>query len=80
MFKDHLVTWVEEYLKLTHGPASGSLMLDEIDDRFVVHTYMAEYCSPSPEESLLHRFFPVSVGSKRVVTSNNGQGTIQRCL
>lgn len=34
-FKDHLVTWVEEYLKITHGPAKGSSILDEIDQRSV---------------------------------------------
>ncbi|KAI0348915.1 hypothetical protein OH77DRAFT_1499700 [Trametes cingulata] len=32
-FKDHLVTWVEEYLKFTHGDAQGKIVLDEIDRR-----------------------------------------------
>ncbi|KAF9790878.1 hypothetical protein BJ322DRAFT_998750, partial [Thelephora terrestris] len=32
-FKDHLVTWVEEYLKIVHGPSEGSRLLDEIDHR-----------------------------------------------
>ena len=35
MFKDHLVTWVEEYLKLTYGPSKGLQLLDEIDRRSV---------------------------------------------
>ncbi|KAI0371908.1 hypothetical protein BV20DRAFT_1065308, partial [Pilatotrama ljubarskyi] len=34
-FKDHLVTWVEEYLKFTHGDAQGKIILDEIDRRLV---------------------------------------------
>ena len=35
MFKDHLVSWVEEYLKLTHRPLGGAAILDEIDHRYV---------------------------------------------
>lgn len=30
-FKDHLVVWVEEYLKRTHGPSKSASILDEID-------------------------------------------------
>ncbi|OSC97902.1 hypothetical protein PYCCODRAFT_1376275, partial [Trametes coccinea BRFM310] len=32
-FKDHLVTWVGEYLTLTYGEARGKELLDEIDRR-----------------------------------------------
>ena len=32
-FKDHLVTWVGEYLVKTHGEAHGKELLDEIDRR-----------------------------------------------
>ncbi|KAI0821667.1 hypothetical protein BC628DRAFT_1412796 [Trametes gibbosa] len=32
-FKDHLVTWIGEYLTLTHGEARGKEYLDEIDRR-----------------------------------------------
>ncbi|KAI0371809.1 hypothetical protein BV20DRAFT_165857 [Pilatotrama ljubarskyi] len=32
-FKDHLVTWVEEYLKFMHGDVQGKTILDEIDRR-----------------------------------------------
>ena len=32
-FKDHLVTWVGEYLVKTHGEARGKELLDEIDRR-----------------------------------------------
>ena len=34
-FKDHLVTWVGEYLVLEHGEARGNEILDDIDRRFV---------------------------------------------
>lgn len=32
-FKDHLVTWVEKYLILTHGQAEANRILDDIDHR-----------------------------------------------
>jgi hypothetical protein len=35
-FKDHLVTWVGEYLSLEHGEARANEILDDIDRRFVL--------------------------------------------
>jgi hypothetical protein len=32
-FKDHLVTWVEEYLVLVHGKTHAATVLDDIDCR-----------------------------------------------
>ncbi|KAG9217551.1 hypothetical protein CCMSSC00406_0008478 [Pleurotus cornucopiae] len=32
-FKDHLVTWVGEYLELTHGKTEAKRIMDEIDHR-----------------------------------------------
>ena len=32
-FKDHLVTWVEQYLKACHGKARANVILDDIDRR-----------------------------------------------
>jgi hypothetical protein len=32
-FKDHLVVWVEDYLKIIHGPSKAESILDEIDRR-----------------------------------------------
>ena len=34
-YKDHLVQWVEDYLKGIHGPTKASAILDEIDRRYV---------------------------------------------
>ena len=34
-FKDHLVTWVQEYLDELHGPAESKSILDEIDQWYV---------------------------------------------
>lgn len=32
-FKDHLVTWVGEYLVIEHGEARANELLDQIDRR-----------------------------------------------
>src|SRR5882757_1853351 len=33
-FKDHLVTWIEEYLNAAHGPAHANIILDDIDKQW----------------------------------------------
>ena len=33
VFKDHLVTWVGEYLKIEYGEAEANRILDDIDRR-----------------------------------------------
>ncbi|KAI9439187.1 hypothetical protein H4582DRAFT_2111330 [Lactarius indigo] len=35
-FKDHLVTWVEEYLELSHGKTYVKMILDDIDRRIAL--------------------------------------------
>ena len=35
-FKDHLVSWIQDYIILTHGTAEGNEILDDIDRRYVV--------------------------------------------
>jgi hypothetical protein len=37
-FKDHLVTWVGEYLLLTHGRKKANRILDDIDHRYLFST------------------------------------------
>ena len=37
-FKDHLVTWVGDYLVAEHGELKGNEILDEIDHRYVTTT------------------------------------------
>jgi hypothetical protein len=34
VFKDHLVTWVNEYLIGEHGTTRGSEIIDDIDRRY----------------------------------------------
>jgi hypothetical protein len=33
-FKDHLVTWIENYLVLVHGEAGSKEILDDIDKQY----------------------------------------------
>lgn len=35
-YKDHLVQWVEDYLKEMHGPSKSEEILDEIDRRYAM--------------------------------------------
>ncbi|ETW85029.1 hypothetical protein HETIRDRAFT_308646 [Heterobasidion irregulare TC 32-1] len=35
-FKDHLVTWIQDYLELTHGSTEAKKILDDIDRRIAV--------------------------------------------
>ena len=35
VFKDHLVVWVEEYLKQMYGSSRSESILDEIDRQYV---------------------------------------------
>ena len=37
IFKDHLVTWVERYLVLTHGRAKADQIIDDIDKRYACY-------------------------------------------
>lgn len=41
-FKDHLVTWVEEYLFLKHGKAQGKRVMGNIDRRYILIAYNAK--------------------------------------
>ena len=36
VFKDHLVEWVEKYLRRTHGDACANEILDDIDQQYVL--------------------------------------------
>jgi len=38
-FKDHLVTWVGEYLAIEHGQARANEIMDDIDRRYCFSQY-----------------------------------------
>jgi hypothetical protein len=40
-FHDHLVEWVSQYLHITHGKKKGNKLLDEIDRRYVISSFMS---------------------------------------
>jgi hypothetical protein len=42
-FKDHLVTWINEYLIQEHGIARGSEIIDDIDRRYVSFIWRSIY-------------------------------------
>jgi hypothetical protein len=42
VFKDHLVSWVSDYLEYCHGAAGKERILDEIDRRLVVRLLSAK--------------------------------------
>lgn len=81
-FKDHLVTWVGEYLILEHGSAKGKEILDEIDRRYVLQKSGSALKSELifilaflHIESRLHQHFPRYDGSIKGATLSNGQET-----
>ena len=48
-YKDHLIQWVEDYLKIVHRPSKGESILDEIDQRYVKITDISEHTSNFPQ-------------------------------
>jgi hypothetical protein len=42
-FKDHLVVWVEDYLKIIHGPSKAGAILDEIDQQCVCFGFVGSH-------------------------------------
>ena len=48
-FKDHIVTWIEEYLEIVYGSSRASQILDEIDRRYVATLYLVDNSHHSPE-------------------------------
>jgi len=81
-FKDHLVTWVGEYLVLEHGEVRANEILDDIDRRFVSFSLFPNPTTYNDGQHILElqllRSFQTFVDSHMAVASNNGQATIQR--
>lgn len=78
-FKDHIVTWVNEYLVLVHGESAAKEVIDDIDRRCVVMAYHFEFIIDHLVIAyLLFHHFLAFVDSLRVVTSTNGQETIRK--
>jgi hypothetical protein len=43
-FKDHLVTWIQEYLVVKHGKTRANEILDDIDHRYISQYSCDEGC------------------------------------
>jgi hypothetical protein len=81
-FKDHLVTWVGEYLVLEHGEARANEILDDIDRWFVPFPLFPNPTADNDGQHILELqqllSFQTFVDSHMAVASNNGQVTTQR--
>ena len=80
-FKDHLVTWISEYLEMQHGERHVGIILDDIDRRYVLHIALTthnEIITRLLAELLWCRLFQVSADFPMVGVSSSGQGTTPR--
>ncbi len=80
-FKDHIVTWVNEYIYLTlDSDREAKERIDEIDRRYVLFLQMCLY-TLSHQSCLawpLHLRFPVCGASQRGATFPSGRGKTRR--
>jgi len=64
VFKDHLVTWVLNYLDITHTEARSKAIMDDIDMRYVIHLCTFVVANSIPGQNCsgtsFSRFAPVS--------------------
>jgi hypothetical protein len=77
-FKDHLVTWVEEYLILVHSKMQAAVVLDDINCRYVCNCMICHLLTQLFLLSALHwhqHSWDFDAFHK-VMASNNGQATI----
>jgi hypothetical protein len=80
-FKDHLVTWICEYLVIQHGERRASVILDDIDRRYVLHIALTTYIEIVADllaELLQFHPFLVSADFRMVGVSSSGRGTTRR--
>ena len=80
-FKDHLVTWISEFLVIQHGERRAGVILDDIDQRYVLHIALTthdEIVTGLLAELLLCRLFQVSADFPMIGVSSSGQGTTPR--
>lgn len=79
VYKDHLVTWVAEYLDYHHGTAGKERILDEIDRRLVrSNLSLPRTCGDCFTGSHLLPHSQVYDGSNRGGILTSGPGMIQR--
>jgi hypothetical protein len=75
VFKDHLVTWVNNYLHLRHGKKRAQEIIEDIDHRYVLITSTYFSCSHS-KYIIVSQWFRPTLGSVAFMmeeTLNNGR-------
>ena len=80
-FKDHLVTWICEYLVIQHGERRAGAILDDIDRRYVHCTALTTHSKAIANlfvELLRCHLFQVSADFPMVGVSSSGQGMTPR--
>jgi hypothetical protein len=80
-FKDHLVTWVCEYLVIQHGERRAGVILDDIDRRYVLHAALTTHIEIVADllvELLRCHLFLVSADFPMAGVSSSGPGTTPR--
>lgn len=80
VFKDHLVTWIGEYLKVTYGEAEANHILDDIDRRLAknITTYTQIDLEAIATGLPLCHFFQIYAAFPKDDDSNSGLETIQK--
>lgn len=78
-FKDHLVEWIWEYLKLRHGEAHAKCIMDDIDRRLVNHNSLfSSKPTHAIPELLLRHYFLTFDDSQTAEDSSNGPAMTQK--
>ena len=78
-FKDHIVTWVTDYIKGIHSESETNRILDDIDHRLVINPIYKCYNNIHIELHW-HLHFRVFDAFQRVGALSNGLGMTQRHL
>ena len=76
-FKDHLVTWIEAYIRKKHPKKKAKKILVGIDWRWVIKLYPD--LSHQTVELRPHLCSPNSAISQKVINTSSGQAMIQKC-
>ena len=76
-FKDHLVTWVEEYIKFAYTSARATEILADIDRRYVTYLKYKIFINTAIELQLYHTFLALGVFLKAVGLSSGLEMTLR---
>lgn len=77
-FKDHIVTWITQYVIAKHTERAANKILDDIDRRSVNITTNISIVTDITIVLHWRLHLQVCEDFRRAETSNNGQGTIQK--